>query len=64
MTTKEKIKELENSLWVLEDAVYSYKKHGKDLLDYFPLILKSETIRAQIQALQWKFDPEKPNKTK
>lgn len=53
-----KIKELEQELWELEDQVYSAKKHGKDLLEYFPLILKAETIRAQITALNWKFTDE------
>jgi hypothetical protein len=56
MTKKEKIEQLENELWRLDDAVYSAKKHGKDLLDYFPLVLKAEIIRAQIAALNWKFD--------
>ena len=62
MTKSQKLAELTNLLFKIDDKIKIAKKQSNDLTNYFSLLLPSIVIKAQIEALNWTFEDERNTK--
>ena len=62
MTKSQKLAELTNLLFKIDDKIKIAKKQSNDLTNYFSLLLPAIVIKAQIEALNWVFDEDHFNK--